>query len=157
MQTIGKTLKELRLSKELSVDDVVAMLRERNIVISTKTLYGYENDLPLRSSTFIALCDIYSVVDVFSTFLKSVPKATDEWDSDYYEDYFGGRTVNEKFEVLKNCGIPSFIGHEKECVSDVFFGSQVSNPNAEDLALLDAFHNASEDIKNVIRLALKLK
>lgn len=127
MNSIGTTLKELRLSKNLSVEDVVAMLKERNIVISTKTLYGYENDIPLRSSTFLALCEIYSVTDIFSTFLKSIPKAKFEWEEDYYEDYFGGRTVNEKFLVLKDCGIPSFIGHEKECSSDVFFGSAPKN------------------------------
>lgn len=123
MDSIGKKLKELRSSKKMSANDVVSQLKDRNIVISAKTLYGYENDQPIRSSTFLALCEIYAVKNVLQTFLSAIPNASENWEPDYYEDYFNGRTVNEKYEVLSNCGIPTFSGYEKECASDVFFGS----------------------------------
>lgn len=157
MSSIGKTLKELRSSKKLSADDVVSQLKDRNIVISAKTLYGYENNQPIRSATFLALCEIYSVSDVFSTFLTSLPKSDFSWDDSYYEDYFNGRTVNEKFEVLSNLGIPSFDGYEKEKSSDVLFGSIVHTPSSDDQDFLEAFHNADPNTKDAIRLLLGLK
>lgn len=133
MESIGNKLKELRASRKMSASDVVARLKERNIVISTKTLYGYENDQPIRSSTFLALCEIYDVKNVLQTFLSSIPNAIENWEPDYYEDYFNGRTVNEKFEVLSHCGIPTFAGHEKERASDVFFGSTNLSDNVSAL------------------------
>ena len=157
MNSIGKKLKELRSASKLSADDVVSKLKDRNIVISVKTLYGYENDQPIRSATFLALCEIYSVTDVFSTFLTSLPKSDFKWDDTYYEDYFNGRTVNEKYEVLSNLGIPSFDGYEKERSSDVLFGSIVHTPSSDDKDLLDAFHGADPKTKDAIRLLLALK
>lgn len=151
---IGHKLKDLRLSMNLTGEDVVTRLKEKNIVISAKTLYGYENNVsPVRSSTFLALCEIYGVSNVFDTFLSSLPEATFHWEKDNYEDYFNGRSVNEKFDILVENGIPSFEGFEGERSSDVFFGSSSNS----DLALLRAYRNAGEDIQNAIRLLLKLK
>ena len=132
MHDIGETLKALRSSNKLSAEDVVSRLKDRGIPISAKTLYGYENGQPVRSSTFLALCEIYSVKNVISTFLSSIPSSKSDWDKGDYEDYFNGRTVNEKFGLLSEHGIPSFDGYEKEKSSDVFFGLTASTDSFSD-------------------------
>lgn len=157
MRSIGQTLKVLRTSSGLSVDDVLYRLRERNIVVSSKTLYGYENGNAIRSSTFLALCEIYSVTDVFATFLQGIPYAKEEWADTDYEDYFNGRTVNEKFDILVSLGIPSFSGYEQERSSDVFFGYDPVLPTENDWKLLKAFHDADQDRQDIIRTLLKLQ
>lgn len=152
--SIGSKLKELRLSKNMKGDEVVGRLKEKNIVISPKTLYGYENNVsPIRSSTFLALCDIYGVSNILKTFLGSIPSAQPQWEKDNYEDYFNGRSVNEKLDILVENGIPNFDGFEKEKSSDVFFGSS----STDDAALLLAYHNADQKIKDTIKLLLELK
>lgn len=152
--SIGSKLKELRLAKNMKGDEVVNRLKEKNIVISPKTLYGYENNVsPVRSSTFLALCEIYGVSNIFETFLNTIPNAHSQWEKDNYEDYFNGRSVNEKMNILIENGIPDFDGFEKEKSSDVFFGSSTS----DDAALLLAFHNADQKIKDTIKLLLELK
>lgn len=160
MNTIGSTLKALRKKSGLSADDVLSKLRERNIVISAKTLYGYENDMSIRSSTFLALCEIYSVSDIIGTFLSSIPKSPNNWEDTFYEDYFNGRTVNEKYQILQRLGIPSFDGMEAECSSDVFFGNQPSG-NSSSLVLSDLekkivtrLHQLSEEQQRAFLLIL---
>ena len=126
MQTsIGSKLKSLRAASGLSVEQVIRKLKERNIVISPKTLYGYENNIPIRSSVFMALCEIYGVSDILNAFLDSIPPASYEWFPSNYDDYFNGRTVNEKYEILSVNGIPDFKGYEQRCTSDIFFGNRV--------------------------------
>ncbi len=40
---IAEKLKEYRKINHLSVDEVAAYLREKNIDVATKTIYGWEN------------------------------------------------------------------------------------------------------------------
>jgi transcriptional regulator with XRE-family HTH domain len=68
---IGSTLKQIRKSKNLSIDDVANFFIKNNILISNKTIYGWENDFsypPLNK--FLLLCQIYNINDI-SIFTKS--------------------------------------------------------------------------------------
>lgn len=57
---IANFLKQLRKTSGLSVDEVIEGLQKYDIVISTKTLYGYENGTSmLNADVFVALCRIY--------------------------------------------------------------------------------------------------
>ena len=62
---IGTILKQLRKSKNLSIDDVAYFFIKNNILISNKTIYGCENDFtypPLNK--FLLLCDLYEIDDI---------------------------------------------------------------------------------------------
>lgn len=91
-QSISSLLKQLRKTSVLSASDVVNRLREYDIDISAKTLYGYESGLSMpNADAFIALCKIYKC--------------------DNPLDIFGGSTINpseqsllEKYRDLDNHG-----------------------------------------------------
>lgn len=147
MNSIGATLKSLRLSKNYSADYVVSKLKSKNIVISAKTLYGYENGTIIRSATFLALCEIYGVTDIAATFLPQISPASHDWAATDYEDYFNGRNVNEKYEILSALGTPSFSGYEQQCSSDVFFGrsSPQITPDDCESKLLDLYRKLNSE------------
>ena len=66
---IGSTLKQIRKSKNLSIDDVAYFFIKNNILISNKTIYGWENNFanpPLNK--FLLLCELYEIKDVIKTF-----------------------------------------------------------------------------------------
>ena len=66
---IGITLKQIRESKNLSIDEVVNYFIKNNILISNKTIYGWENGYtypPLNK--FLLLCELYEISDVVKTF-----------------------------------------------------------------------------------------
>ncbi|MDO4285557.1 MAG: helix-turn-helix transcriptional regulator [Eubacteriales bacterium] len=57
---IPELLKQLRKTSGLSANEVVEKLKDYNIEISGKTLYGYESGVSkLNADAFIALCMIY--------------------------------------------------------------------------------------------------
>lgn len=59
-QVIANFLKQLRKTSGLSANDVVEKLKNYNIDISAKTLYGYESGLSmLNADAFVSLCRIY--------------------------------------------------------------------------------------------------
>lgn len=70
-QNIANFLKQLRKTANLSVIDVAGKLRQCNIEISSKTLYGYESGLSMpNADVFVALCKIYNCdnpMDIFPT------------------------------------------------------------------------------------------
>lgn len=70
-QNIASFLKQLRKTSGLSANEVVARLKNHNIGISSKTLYGYESGLSmLNADVFVALCRIYKCdnpMDIFGT------------------------------------------------------------------------------------------
>lgn len=152
--SIGAKLKSLRTASGLSVEQVIGKLKERNIVISNKTLYGYENNIPIRSSVFLALCEIYGVSDILNTFLDTIPPASYEWYPSNYDDYFNGRTVNEKYEILSANGIPDFKGYEQRCTSDIFFGNRVmcESPSLseQERQLLFSYRNLNDDGQEIL-------
>lgn len=66
---IGSTLKQLRASKNLSIDDVAYYFIKNDILISNKTIYGWENDFsypPLNK--FLLLCELYEIENIIKTF-----------------------------------------------------------------------------------------
>lgn len=59
-QVIASFLKQLRKTSGLSANEVVEKLKDYNIDISSKTLYGYESGLSmLNADAFVSLCRIY--------------------------------------------------------------------------------------------------
>ena len=62
---IVSTLKQIRKSKNLSIDDVAYFFTKNDTLISNKTIYGWENDFsypPLNK--FILLCEMYEINDI---------------------------------------------------------------------------------------------
>ena len=64
-QRIGTTLKRIRKSKKLSVDDVAYFFIKNDMLISNKTIYGWENDFSYPSlDKFLLLCELYEINDI---------------------------------------------------------------------------------------------
>lgn len=75
---IAVFLKQLRKTFGYSANEVVCRLKEYNINISAKTLYGYESGLSmLNADVFVALCDIYKCDNPMDLFSTPSLKATD--------------------------------------------------------------------------------
>jgi len=115
---IAAILKDCRKKTGLSGKQIVAMLKERGIDISEKTLLGYENGVGTpRVSTFFALCDIYKISNIMKEFGYSttVKLATgdSEWSFDLYNDFFNASLL-EKIYILLREGVPSFAGYEEQ-------------------------------------------
>lgn len=69
---IGNELKKARKNAKMTVEDVVAFLGENDIYVSTKTVYGWENDFAYPSvHIFLLLCEKYGITDVIGTFLHT--------------------------------------------------------------------------------------
>lgn len=63
---IAELLKSRRISAKLSVQEVSQKLLCLGIEVKEKTLYGYERAVSMPNvPTFIALCDIYGIDDIF--------------------------------------------------------------------------------------------
>lgn len=62
---IGAMLKKHRKLNNLSVKQVASKLKEINICVAPKTIYGWEsgNTQP-DANTFLSLCDLYKVEDI---------------------------------------------------------------------------------------------
>lgn len=59
-KSIANFLKQLRKTSTFSANRVVEKLKQYNIDISAKTLYGYESGLSMpNADAFVALCKIY--------------------------------------------------------------------------------------------------
>lgn len=99
---IANFLKQLRKTSGLSANEVVTLLKEYEIDISAKTLYGYESGLSmLNADAFVALCRIYKCdnsMDIFGT--PSINSYEQEIIEKYRELDFHGKdmvdTVLEK-------------------------------------------------------------
>ena len=62
---IGTTLKQLRKSKNLSIDDVAHFFIKNDILISNKTIYGWESDFAVPPlNKFLLLCELYEIEDI---------------------------------------------------------------------------------------------
>ena len=70
---IGSTLKQIRKLRNLTIDDVAHYFIKNNILISNKTIYGWENDFSYPSlNKFLLLCELYEIENIIKTFnLKS--------------------------------------------------------------------------------------
>ncbi|MCI9426321.1 MAG: helix-turn-helix transcriptional regulator [Eubacterium sp.] len=66
---IAKTLKEARKQNALSVKEVVGKLKEKNISVSAKTIYGWENaQSQPNADTLLLLCEIYNIKNILGSF-----------------------------------------------------------------------------------------
>jgi transcriptional regulator with XRE-family HTH domain len=79
-EKIAKLLREKRLASKLSVNEIVLRLAEAGIIISPKTLYGYERCVGSpKTRTFIALCEIYGIENITSSFRSMVAETVAEY------------------------------------------------------------------------------
>ena len=68
-QSISIFLKQLRKTSGLSANEVVSQLKKYGVEISSKTLYGYENDASMpNANVFVALCRIYKCDNPMNVF-----------------------------------------------------------------------------------------
>lgn len=66
---IGETLRKYRMLNGLSVKDVVEILKKKGIVLSTKTIYGWEGGKRQPDAdTLICLCKIYNIESILEAF-----------------------------------------------------------------------------------------
>lgn len=81
---VGEKLKLLRENNNMTRKDVADKLKEFNIDISDKTLYGYESGRnSANADMFLALCKIYkcnNVMEVFSDAVDDVLFTNQEWE-----------------------------------------------------------------------------
>lgn len=67
--SIGEKLKSLRENNGMTRKEVADKLKEFNIDISDKTLYGYESDRnSANADMFLALCKIYKCGNIMAAF-----------------------------------------------------------------------------------------
>ena len=70
---IAEKLKEYRKINHLSVDEVAAYLREKNIDVATKTIYGWENGQTQPSAdNLMHLCRFYNIQNVLNDMLANI-------------------------------------------------------------------------------------
>ena len=73
MKNIGDTLKKLREENGMTRKDAADKLKSLGIVISDKTLYGYESGRnSANADMFLALCKIYECNNIMGTFSETV-------------------------------------------------------------------------------------
>lgn len=66
---IAKVLKEYRKQNDLSVNDVVICLSQKNLDVSPKTIYGWESGQSQPDAdTLMLLCEIYNITDILVAF-----------------------------------------------------------------------------------------
>lgn len=91
MKNIGATLGDIRKEKGFTRKDVAEKLSELGIDISDKTLYGYESGrTSANADMFLALCRIYEIDDIFTTF-----------GYDGYNDDGSLRLTQEEIEIIE--------------------------------------------------------
>ena len=133
---IPQILKQERNTHGYSPEQVVAMLSERGYDISVKTLYAYEagTNLP-KVTVFLALCDIYEINNIMSSFGYSTPLCTPEndWSIDMYNDFFNAPLLDKLYILLHN-GVPSFEGYEEKL--DALFPPDADTANFQKLYCL---------------------
>lgn len=92
--SIGEKLKSLRENSGMTRKEVSDKLKEFNIDISDKTLYGYESGRnSANADMFLALCKIYkcnNIMETFSNTVDDVLFTNEEWN--IIEKY---RSLNE--------------------------------------------------------------
>ncbi|MBP1736121.1 MAG: helix-turn-helix protein [Oscillospiraceae bacterium] len=68
-EEIAHTLKELRMCSGLTSKEVIDQLQQQGVIVSTKTLYGWENaHSQPNADTLLLLCAIYGVQDILRAF-----------------------------------------------------------------------------------------
>ncbi len=66
---IGKVLRDYRKKNKLSVNDVALRLEEHDVIISPKSIYGWENgQTQPNAETLLLLCEIYNIEQILFTF-----------------------------------------------------------------------------------------
>lgn len=74
-ELIPKVLKEYRKINNYSVNDVSIKLQEHSYSVAPKTIYGWESGQAQPSAdVLLALCEIYNVTNILSTFGYEDPK-----------------------------------------------------------------------------------
>lgn len=94
---ISSVLKQLRKTSQQTAVDVIEKLKEYQIDISAKTLYGYENGISMpNADVFVALCQIYNCDNPMNVFGNSGIEPNELMLLEKYRslDSFGQETVS---------------------------------------------------------------
>lgn len=68
-ELIAKALRYYRKQKQLSVQDVIQQLEDKEISLSPKTIYSWENGTTQPDiNMLLVLCSIYGITDVMNAF-----------------------------------------------------------------------------------------
>lgn len=68
-ELIAKTLRYYRQQRQLSVLDVTNLLKDKEILLSPKTIYSWEKGTTQPDiNTLLTLCSIYGIKDIMGTF-----------------------------------------------------------------------------------------
>lgn len=66
---IAKVLKTYRKQNQYSINDVAMFLKEKDIKVAPKTIYGWESgQAQPDADTLLVLCEIYNITDILATF-----------------------------------------------------------------------------------------
>lgn len=66
---IGNILKYYRKLRNMSVSDVSVSLKNHNVSVAVKTIYGWESgSTQPDADTLLLLCDIYGIDNILNTF-----------------------------------------------------------------------------------------
>lgn len=98
---IASVLKQLRKTSQQTASDVIDKLKEYNIDISIKTLYGYESGLSMpNADVFVALCQIYKCDNPMDVFGNSRIEPTELELLEKYRslDSYGKETISYMIE-----------------------------------------------------------
>ncbi len=83
-ENIGEMLKRFRRQSNMSISDVVIQLQEKyDVQIAEKTIYGWEsNQSHPTTDTFVMLCEIYQINNLYDAGRNSVREVRKEAVSD---------------------------------------------------------------------------
>lgn len=66
---IARVLKEYRKKNQYTIYDVADKLKENNLEVAIKTIYGWESgQTQPDADTLLKLCDIYEIKDILAEF-----------------------------------------------------------------------------------------
>lgn len=72
---MAEKLKELRVGKNLEIEDVLILLKKQGFEVSEEEMCKYEeNAKALDADTFLALCRIYECENIMETFKDTLEK-----------------------------------------------------------------------------------
>ena len=75
MKEIMQKLREVRKSKDITIDELYHFLLENNIQVAKKTVYGWDSATTTPNvKTFLIICKFYGIKDVYSLLEMDMPE-----------------------------------------------------------------------------------
>lgn len=75
MKEIMQKLREVRKSKDITIDELYRFLLENNVQVAKKTVYGWDSATTTPNiKTFLLMCKFYGIKDVYSLLEVDMPE-----------------------------------------------------------------------------------